>query len=366
MLEKGRLSTRQFTVLIFLSCIGDMILIYPSAISSMSRQDAWISSLLGLLGGLLVLWLMLHVSQLHPDKTLVEAIQLIFGKWLGSIVNLWYLFYFFMLCSYLVREVGDFLTTQIFLNTPLKIIYLLFILLMVYALHAGLESIGRSSEILLPIFLLVAMIFIFCLLPQSKPENLKPFLENGAIPVLYGAYFASIYPFGELIVLLMVIPYVKREQKIKKDIIIVALGAGLLLSLIILVSLLVLGVDMTINNTYPTYFLAQKINIGNFLQRIESTMAVAWLISTFSKAVICYYAFTMGVAQLTGLSNQKILYFPAAIMLFGMADLAAPDVLYYLKHIVPYWMDWDLTNAVVIPCILWITWACRRKWKGKS
>ncbi|BFH63140.1 GerAB/ArcD/ProY family transporter [Paenibacillus azoreducens] len=365
MLEKGRISTRQFAVLIFLACVGDMILLFPSAISFMASQDAWMASLIGVPAGVLVLWLMLRVSFLYPDKTLIEISRLVLGKWLGTFVSLWYLFFFFMLCSYVIREVADFMSSQIFMNTPIPIIYLLFLLLMVYAAQAGLESIGRSSEVVLPIFLLFVIGFICFLLPQSNGHYLKPFLENGAVPVLHGALFSAIYPFAELIIFLMVISSVKRSPHFRRDVLLAAAGGGLILSLIVLVSWLVIGSNLTVSSTYPTFTLAQKINIGNFLQRIESTIAIAWLMSSFYKAVICYYSFVLGVAQLTGLRNHKVLYFPAAIMLFGMAQLGAPDIIYYLKHLIPYWMDWDITHAVVIPCILLAAAAWRKRRKAK-
>lgn len=40
MLEHGRLGTRQLTTLTFLMVVGDMMLIYPSVITSYAKQDA--------------------------------------------------------------------------------------------------------------------------------------------------------------------------------------------------------------------------------------------------------------------------------------------------------------------------------------
>lgn len=42
MLIKDRLTVRQFTLLTFLTMVGDMILIYPSLVTAYGKQDAWI------------------------------------------------------------------------------------------------------------------------------------------------------------------------------------------------------------------------------------------------------------------------------------------------------------------------------------
>jgi spore germination protein KB len=52
--------------------------------------------------------------------------------------------------------------------------------------------------------------------------------------------------------------------------------------LVILMSILVLGSYMTANDFYATYTLAKKINIGNFLQRLEVILVISYLTSTFS------------------------------------------------------------------------------------
>ncbi len=82
--EKGRISITNIAVLVFLSIIGDCVLVYPSLITSISKQDAWISSLLSIPAGLAVLLLLLRVHQLYPDLTFVQLCQQILGPWLGA------------------------------------------------------------------------------------------------------------------------------------------------------------------------------------------------------------------------------------------------------------------------------------------
>ncbi|WP_273043004.1 hypothetical protein [Paenibacillus sp. 23TSA30-6] len=36
-----------------------------------------------------------------------------------------------------------------------------------------------------------------------------------------------------------------------------------------------------------------------------------------------------------------------------MSSIVAPNVIYYFDTLVPFWVDWDLTNSVIIPLSLW-------------
>ncbi|BFH63141.1 GerAB/ArcD/ProY family transporter [Paenibacillus azoreducens] len=362
MLEKGRLATRQLVVLVFLCTVGDMFQLYPSDVASISRQDAWISALLTIVGGVVIIIILLIIARIQSDKSWIESCIKVLGKWPGTVISIWYLLYFWMVCAYLVREIGDFMTTEIFMTTPLLVVHFLIILLILWAVKAGLESIGRSSEIMLPMFLLAVFTLVVSLFPQIDLHHLKPIGEQGPKTIVRGTIVGTAFPFGELSVLLMLTPYVNKQPHWAKEVLLIVIAAGTLLSLTTAMSLLVLGIDLTAYSVYPMYVLAQKINIGNFFQRIEAIMAIAYLITTFFKAVVFFYAFTLGTGQLFRLKCKRILYLPGGMLVFAMAILFSGDAVYYLKTLVMPWMFWDLTNGAVVPLIFGAVYWIRKKW----
>ncbi|WP_019123838.1 GerAB/ArcD/ProY family transporter [Brevibacillus massiliensis] len=68
-----RISLRQFTVLVMLITVGNSILVLPAIPALEAKQDAWISGLVGLAAGLLVVYLCCKTGALHPRLTLVES-----------------------------------------------------------------------------------------------------------------------------------------------------------------------------------------------------------------------------------------------------------------------------------------------------
>ncbi|WP_313638102.1 GerAB/ArcD/ProY family transporter [Paenibacillus sp.] len=54
-------------------------------------------------------------------------------------------------------------------------------------------------------------------------------------------------------------------------------------------------------------------------------MATAWIISTYFKTAIYYYALTLGTAKLFKLKSHRPLIIPTGFLLFGMSQLIAKE-----------------------------------------
>ncbi|KAF6615265.1 MULTISPECIES: GerAB/ArcD/ProY family transporter [Paenibacillus] len=366
MSKKARISVRQVTVLMFMSLIGDMLLIYPTMITHIAHQDAWISSILSIPLGLIIIYVLIRVHELHPNLTLIEAIRKILGPVFGTIISCWYLFYFFMGVVLNAREVGDYLTTQIFEDTPLRVLLAMEVLMLVLAALAGIEAFSRVSEILIPVYIFIFSGLILALLPQIHLSNVRPVLENGLAPVAKGMVPGAAMPFAGMSIMLMVFPFVNKKGHFKRDMLLASLLGGVLISLFLLLSLLVIGPFVTNYSPYISSALSTKINELNYITRIESLVALLWALVAYFKGVILFFAFTFGITQLFRISNVQPFIIPAGALVYGMTILVTPNVFYYVRTLVYPMAAWHYTNGLIIPLLLWIVYLCRRKWKQRQ
>ncbi|MEK3706224.1 endospore germination permease [Paenibacillus sp. FSL R7-0198] len=355
MLEQGRLGTRQLTTLTFMMVVGDMMLIYPSVITSYAKQDSWICAFIGVPLGMALMAMILKLCSMHPEKNLVQMARSILGFWPGTFFSCFYLFFFIIGASTHTREVGDFMTTQIFPYTPIRIIILMFVIVIAWGVSHGLEAMGRSSELLMPVVIVFIVVLAVCLLPQIDTRNLKPVSDTSVVSISQGILVSIIYPIGEVVPIMMILPYVAKQAHRTRDVIIAAGLGSLVLATLVTISLLVLGAFLTQHNIYASFVLSQKISIGGFFERIEAIMASSWLISTYFKAMIYLYAFIVGCAELFKLKQYQILVLPASLLIFGLANLISPSITFIVITIVPYWVDWDTTLGIILPgCLLLI------------
>lgn len=81
-------------------------------------------------------------------------------------------------------------------------------------------------------------------------------------------------------------------------------------------------------------------------------MASVWIIAVFFKTALFFYSFVLGIAHLFRLSSYRSLILPSSMLILAMSILIAPNEIFYLKVVIPYWIDWDLTCGIALPLVL--------------
>ncbi len=340
-----QISGRQFALLAIYIAIGDTILVLPSIPAMVAGRDAWISAVLGLVIGLGIVLLYGTLGKRNQGMTFVEYAEKLLGRWIGGLLACGLLFYLLISSAGHVREIGDFMTTQMMPETPIHAIHIFYASVVLMAAYLGLEPIARTGEFFFPFLILFLIVFITFLVPSVEWNNLLPVMEKGVGPVLKGAVTTTAYPFAELLVLLMVMPQVKNQLAVKGNFMKGALFGGLIIALIIFLSVSILGQDLAARNMYPSYALAKKIDVGQFLQRIEVILAFMWLLTSFIKTSIFFYVFHITLAQIFRLRQYRSMVLPSGLLLVSFAILISPNINHFL-HLNDFWPYMDFVLGI--------------------
>ena len=189
----------------------------------------------------------------------------------------------------LLSYLGYFITTQILPNTPMKILYLLLTVLMVFVVSSGLEVLARTGELLIGVVFLLYIALVVFLLPEIEVERAKPvFVANVTNHTRAILIFVSFSGFP-LVVFLMIFPkHLNNLVKTKWSFITgTIIGTGMVVVMILL-CIIVLGVTNTARQLYPSYALAKSVSLFGIIERIESVMATIWLVSIFFKGSVYF------------------------------------------------------------------------------
>ncbi|MBS4210002.1 endospore germination permease [Bacillus sp. FJAT-50079] len=360
MLNKQYISIRQLTILILLFSVGDALLVLPTTLAFIAKQDAWLSVIISFAFGILIIFLYVTIGNLNPTLSLVEWNMRIFGKWLGAAVSLLFLGYLFISAATNLRELGNFITMNLLIETPIQVIQILFIGIIIMGIRLGIETIARTAEILFPWFMVFFLILLFASLPGIDFGKILPVYENGVRPIMSGAFRTTSYIFVELIVFLMIFPHLKKSLKIKRSLLIGSLLGAIILLLIVLLCLLIQGHVLTARQVYPTYELAQKISIGHFFQRIEGVLTLLWLITIYFKIIIFLYGVHRGLAELCKIKDYRFLSFPLGMLLIACAFVISPNESYLEDFIDRYWILFDSTYGIFLPVLLLSVYGVRK------
>ncbi|WP_085994244.1 GerAB/ArcD/ProY family transporter [Oceanobacillus senegalensis] len=361
MLEKGKISARQFMLLVFMYSLGTSIIVHPALTAGYAGTDAWITSIIAAVIGIGIVFLLVHVSALDTNKNLFELMEAILGKWMGKIVILLFLLFMLFLTATNLRQIGDFMITHIMLGTPISFIMLIFVLTSLYAIKLGLEVIGRSCEIFVPYAFISLMLLIILVSPDADLSRVKPILAEKPSATFVSALPTLGIPYLELVVFLAIIPYVNAFKKAKKGFYIGTIVASFLLFLITFMCLTVLGPEFTARQAYPTYILGKKISIANFLERIEILVAIAWFFTIFFKITVNFYVLSLGFSHFFKLKSPSTLSTPLSFILIILGFILYPNIVYYYELIAYYWVFFSATIGLCLPLLLLMVGKIRQR-----
>lgn len=361
-MQKVKINSYQFLVLVILFTIGTSILLGPSALATEAKQDAWIAALLGTGIGLLIVWLFTKIGLWFPNLTFVQMNEILFGKWIGKAFSVLFIFMTLLYTVSLLYHSGSFLTTHVIPNTPMAATNILMALILVMAIRLGLETIARSAEIFFVVFSLLLIFLVIFIAPEIKFENIEPIFEGSIKSIAQSSLILVVVSSVNAVSLLMIFPaFINKPKNAKKIFLIGSLIGGIVVSIITILCIFVLGSDATARQVYPSYGLAKKINIGDFVTRIEALMAALWIIGLFIKMVIYFLASVYGLAQILNLKDYRPLTYPLGMIVVVLSLVIFPNVMLQQQFDRVTGLYFSLTIGFLLPILMVIVYAIRKK-----
>jgi spore germination protein KB len=364
-MDTKKITSRQlFALTAFFTC-GTTILYISSGLAGYAKQDAWIAAAITPVVGTAFLRLYTYLGSLYPDKTLVEVIISLFGKWVGGLFTLSFIVLCFVNVPQVTWYVGNFVT-QSMSNMPMLVINAFVLAAAVIGLFYGIEAIGRSSEILIPAVSVMVILTFALVSPNIKIGYILPVFENGVTPVLKGSLLLLSYTTWPLIVLNMICPPLLSDLKTaRKSFYRGYLWGSFIIFLCTIMAVLVLGSSVSESSVFPTFLIAQEISAGPLVTRMEEIIAIVWIITLFFKSVLYFYGGVLSLSQLLGLKDHKRIILPLSLIFLVLSVIVYPNTVYENEWDLVTWVPFIASFSVVLPVTLLIG-AVIRKRKTKN
>ncbi|WP_175478067.1 MULTISPECIES: endospore germination permease [unclassified Bacillus (in: firmicutes)] len=358
------ITSSQFGVLVIIYTIGTSILITPAGLAAGAKQSAWLPACLGLGIGLFMIFFLDYLGKQFPKLDFVQMCEQILGKWTGKIIALAFVFFTFIGgATTLSWVVGNFMVTQVFAETPILAINIPFVICVIYGARIGIQAMSRCAEIYLPwIFLLFLFLIIFSF-KDFHIKNLLPVFEVEIKPLTRTTLSFMSVSSMPLVVMLMIFPNISNPSSSKKAFLIGHSIGGILLIITTIVTILVFGAGFTAMQSYPSYALAKRITVGQFLSRIEIIMAIIWIITIYYKCTIYFYASVKGLSKILELRNDKFLSIPLGMIMGALSPGIYRDTVYAAKWDVETWIPFAFTMGILLPVFLLAVHMCKNKLK---
>ena len=328
-----------------------------------AKQDAWLSMIAGGLIGLILAFLFVHLSTLHPNQTLIQFSQKLLGKGIGRLVALPFLVAWFILPAVLLRSFADFIHLILLDRTPVWIIILLLTILMTYLTYsAGITGIGRFCEIVGPLIIFTLMISFILNIQDIEWHHLLPvYFDSGWVNILKGSLGPAFWFPGPFI-LLVIISFVQKPRKaFSKSLLGVVITIFMVLTATLMV-LLILGPNLSAKIRFSYFVFVRNTDILDFIQNIDVFIMFIMVFGVVAQLSLYFFIASYEIANWFQMKNwrRNIFYGAPAICIIA---ILIPDE----TTIVSFDQFW--TNVafpvcgILIPLILWITTVIKQKSK---
>jgi spore germination protein KB len=363
-----KISLLQLYLLIIIFQIGSAVVV---GIAQDAKQDAWIAILIASVIGAIIIYVYTFILSYDIGQNLFEITGKLLGKMIATSLSFVYIAYFFYIASRVLRDFLELLTTSIFPSTPIEVLAITFMLVVIYVVYLGPEVIARTAETFAPyIFLFLVLTSIFLLAGGDiNFANLEPILPEG-----FGRVFDVIFPdligfpFGEAIVLTIVMASTHKFHHVAKVSIGAVLTTGLLLAVIKIFKLAVLGTNISGRSAFPLLSAGREISFAQFIERVDPIIIFVMMLGIFIKVSLFFFG---GLKGLEYIFNIPYRYFtlPIGMVIAIFSILISAN---YAEHIeegirfVPLYMHMPLQIGIPGILALLVLWKKKQAKGGKQ
>lgn len=350
-MNKEIISSKQAVCILIIFIMGSTLLVGTGV---EAKNDVWISILIGITMAIPMVLIYARILSLFKGMDLYDIVQIIFGKIIGKIIILLYSWYAFHLGSLILRNFGEFINTVAMPETPILVPIFFLGILCIMIVRDGVEVLGRSARYFITGIIIMILIVGLLALPELNFHYIKPVLYNGFKPVIKGAFTAFSFPFAETVLLTTVLFALQPKKSAYKVYIYGLLFGGVVVLYISVRNIFILSADVVGIQYFASHVAVSRIRIGDFIQRIEVTVAIVFVICAVIKASVCLYAAGKGVSKIFGLKDYRIIVFQIGLLMIYFSYIVYDNIMemeYWAFKVYSYYA---FPFQVILPVIILI------------
>ncbi|WP_078392543.1 GerAB/ArcD/ProY family transporter [Shouchella patagoniensis] len=351
-------------IVIYATC-STALLGIPASMSYFVTQDAWIIPIIGSLIGLPIIFLYTILARWMPKGIIYTMNDAILGKLFGKLATIVYILFPLLHFPAIFAYGINFITHFLLPETPFIACMLLCLTVIVFGVFTGVEAIARTALLISIFFISPLALLIGLNIPDIDLQFTQPMFHSSladsgqALSLYMGNVVCNV------VIQLAIFPKYIKNKKTGERALWVGYSLGcFILILLTFLCITVLSPEVTARDFYPALSLAQRIELGEFLERIEATITILWFISIYFNLLLYFYAIVSGIAHLFNLKNSKPLILPTAMLLLFLGATYFTSVVQEREFYRFVSIPQSILTGLGLPLLLVLVGMIRRKRKG--
>lgn len=270
--------------------------------------------------GLIFVLLINKLFKAFPNSDIVDLAEFSGGNIFKIIIGIFFVCLLFLTLFSTVIDFTNLLKIIYFHRSPVIFIVIFFILALLISNLIGLRSIAKTISLILP-FTIISILFSFgAVFDSISVDSFTPIFGNGYKSVFVNG-LTNLFSFSIIIFFFFFKPLLKNSFDFSKVTIISFVISWILLLLTVLSLLIAFPAIHASSNLNFLYSLARKIELGDFLQRLDALFIILWILCVFSYLSIITYLITTILKKLTLSTERNMFAYLVSIILLGLSLL---------------------------------------------
>jgi spore germination protein KB len=304
-LKEEKITSAQVIMLVAGYFIGSFIV--TNTISS-TGADAWFAVLVSIVQALILTCITATIAMLNQGRSLVEILVCCFGKTGGKIISVIYLLFTVYLTAAILTSISNYSNTVNYPETPILFISICYMIVIAFAVNIGLEVMGRISEVLILLVIIISFIALISLVTNFHPDSILPLFKYGIAKPTIAGLKNGLFPFAEIFYALNILPNLNDKKKTFSTLCLTTLVAGGVLFLFTVRNLSVLGVNMAERNVFPSEKVFRLMPSIDITPLLDINVIILGII----RVSFILYSEAKIIGDIFGLKDFKIFVLPLA------------------------------------------------------
>ena len=301
-----KISSLQISIFVFFLSQVSFFPVISHILFKTTKQDTWISVIIGCVIGFIFIKLFLFLQQKKKDMSIFEYCVYKLGNIFGNTINIFLCFITLFIITIIFSKFCVFLNVNFLNEIPTLALGLFLLLVSIYAVNKGFETISRTAQLLAILSLILFVLGFVLLIYYTDVNNIKPIFNSGISNITKSSLLyslSSIIP----IFLLLVVPKteVTNIKNYNKSVLLGYIISTVMTFLIFLITILVLGSNLAIIFEYPEYIALKQIQFFHFVERLENFISIIWIFNVFVFTTFGIYFIDEFLKFKFNISNKK-------------------------------------------------------------
>lgn len=338
--DSERISGRQATRLFLLATASPIIRIVPIFTAIHGKRAAWISGIIGLTLCILVAY---FFSKMFNDdkrfvKSMDEAFEKSFGKIITAILMIIILIIQFFVIAIRLRTFTERIETILFIDTVPTLLMLGVLPAVLVASKLKLKFIGRFTELLEIVLIIVFVVIIAIALQNFDITNMFPVTTYDIPGALFGSlgFLAVMSSYGYVFFLG---DSITQREQLRKGGITAAMLIGIIGTGIIFITVGAFGYKVTSVLAQPLFLALKSSNILGVFEGIESLFVSVWIMADFAMIIYHVVIASIILKKLFKLQSRATMVAPILFVAYMLSFAIAKN----------FFVIMDFSNYIISP-----------------